>query len=59
MKDRIQRLSKKDRQMAERYGGVSLKDWEADLGFVNTQYYDKFHHARRSLYHQPNHRKHK
>lgn len=39
--------------VAEQYGGLDERDFERIE--TNLPYYDKFHHAQRSLANQPNH----
>jgi len=48
MKDRLKHLSKKDRQMAEQFGGVTPKDWENYQAYINRLGCDKGGHKERS-----------
>jgi hypothetical protein len=46
------RLSKRDEELAKQFGGADLEDYQTPQ---ERPYFDKFDHAQRSIYHQPNH----
>jgi len=51
-----ERLSKAEREAAEKFGGTDDEDYK---NRSEKPYFDKYDHVKRSEYHQPNHLKRK
>ena len=51
------KLSKKDLEMAEKFGGSDFADWQEYEENDNIPFFDKEHHALRSIANDPNHLK--